>query len=73
MERCVARGTIEGDARLDTVKDEGVPLRLGDANVGLRVDFQIDGAAVADLALDDVAGAAPAAFLLKQGVIDDDP
>jgi hypothetical protein len=73
MERSIPRSAIERDTRLDPVEDESVALGPGDADVGLGVDFQIDRAAVAALALDDVAGVAPAAFLLEQGVIDDDP
>src|SRR3546814_3133731 len=40
---------------------------------GLGIDFKIDCAAVAKFAVDDRAGAIPAALLFEERVIDDDP
>src|SRR3546814_268956 len=73
IQRRIARGAIEGDACLDPIENEGVALGPGDANVGLGIDFKIDCAAVAKFAVDDRAGAIPAALLFEERVIDDDP
>ena len=71
--RSIARGAIEGDASLDSVEDECIALGLRDTDVGLGVDLEIDCAAVAKLATDDVAGALPAAFVGEQRMVDDNP
>src|SRR3546814_6722681 len=66
IQRRIARGAIEGDACLDPIENEGVALGPGDANVGLGIDFKIDSAAVAKFAVDDRAGAIPAALLFEE-------
>ncbi len=73
MKRCVARRAVKDDARFDPVEDERVALGLRDADVGLGVNLQIDGAAVGKLAADDIAGALPAALVGEQRMVDDDP
>src|SRR3546814_8983120 len=65
IERRIARGAIEGDSRLHPVEDEGVALGPRHADVRLGVKFERDGGAVAKFAVDDRAGALPAAFFLE--------
>src|SRR3546814_9454725 len=59
--------------RTDTLFPYTTLFRSRDTDVGLGIDSEIDRAAVAMLAADDVAGALPAAFVGEQRVIDDDP
>lgn len=73
VERRIARGAIEGDARLDAVEDEGVAFGVCDSDVGLGIDFEIDRATVAQLASDDILNAFPAAFVGERGMVDDGP
>jgi hypothetical protein len=40
VQRCIARGAVERDARLNAIKDEGIALDPSDADVGLGVDVE---------------------------------
>lgn len=65
--------TTKGDTGVDPVEDESVAFGLGRADVGLRVNFDINGTTIAQFAVDRCARVSPAALVGKEGVIDDDP
>src|SRR3546814_19228248 len=72
-QRRVARGAIEGDARLDAVENEGVAFGLCDADVCSGIEFETDGGTVTEFAVADGAGAPTALLSLARRVVYDEP